>query len=862
MADEEMKDLDEEVSENVEDEDEEIKKENAKPLTEEEAQALSGLEEGITPDMTDVKITEEVRSCFLDYAMSVIVARAIPDVRDGMKPVHRRIIYGMNELGIGPTKPFKKSARIVGDVMGKYHPHGDSAIYSALVRLAQPFAIRYTLVDGHGNFGSVDGDEAAAMRYTEARLSKIAMEMVRDIDQDTIDFVDNYDATEREPAVLPSRIPNLILNGSSGIAVGMATNMPPHNLRETIDALQAIAENPDITASEIMTQYLYGPDFPTGGMILGRGGIRKAYETGQGSIVLRSRSEIEENEKTGKKRIVVTEIPYQVNKALMIENMAKLVRDKVIEGITDIRDESNKEGIRVVIDLKRDAIADVVRNQLFKLTQLQVSYGIINLCLVNGEPKVLPITDLLKYYLDFQVEVVGRRTRTLLRKALDRKHILEGLKIARDNIDEIVDMIKESPSTEVSRVRLMERFQIDEIQANEILNMRLSKLSGIEAQKIIDEIHELEVKIAEFNRILSSRENEVALVIQELEEIKQKYGDERRTEITDDFSAIDDEDLIPEEDIVVTLTKNGYIKRMDSDTFRTQNRGGRGIKGMSTHEDDVVDIILHTKTHTDLLFFTNFGKVYRMRGYQVPVYSRTGKGLPIVNLLSLSEGEQVKSIIHIDDNSCDDSYFLFFATEKGLVKRTPVAEFRSIRQNGKIAITLREDDHLLDVKLTNGHSLIGIASSNGKMVKFQEDDVRPMGRTASGVKGMNLDGGEAVGIVTSMEGEYVFAITSKGYGKMSPFADYRMTSRGTKGVITVNATEKNGNLVTVRAVNGNEDMMIVTQAGVVIRIPLEQVKIAGRNTQGVRIIRLDENQAIASVAVAPHQESVEEPEEE
>ncbi len=858
MLEEKDNELDEELDDEI-DENEDQEVEDNEEFTEEDEKALEDIEEGIVPEMRDVKITETVKSSFLEYAMSVIVSRAIPDVRDGLKPVHRRIIYGMNELGIGPTKPFKKSARIVGDVMGKYHPHGDSAIYGSLVRLAQPFNMRYTLVDGHGNFGSIDGDEAAAMRYTEARMSKIAMEMVRDIDQDTVDFMDNYDGQEKEPTVLPSRFPNLIVNGSNGIAVGMATNMPPHNLVETINAIQAIAENPDITPVELMTTCIYGPDFPTGGIILGRSGIRKAYETGQGSIVVRSKAEIIEHE-NGKKRIIISEIPYGVNKALTIEHIAHLVKDKVIEGITDIRDESNKEGIRVVIELRRDAIAEVILNKLYKLTALQSSFGIINLCLVNGEPKILPITDLLKNYLDFQVEVIGRRTRTLLKKAEARDHILQGLKIAIDNIDEVVDIIKQASSTEVAKNNLISRFGITDIQAKEILDMRLSKLTGLEKTKIEDEITRLNAQIEEYKVILSDRKNELKVVIDELEEIKNKFGDERRTYISNEISNIDDEDLIPEEEIIITLTKNGYIKRVATDTFRTQNRGGRGVKGMQTHEDDVVDILVHAKTHTDLLFFTSYGKVYRMRGYQVPVFSRSSKGLPVVNLLNLEKDEFVRSIISVDEYREGD--YLFFATEQGVVKRTSIKEYESIRQNGKIAISLREGDHLLDVKMTNGNAIIGIASSLGKMVNFNENAVRPMGRTASGVRGMNIDEGIAVGMVTSLEGEYILAITDKGYGKMTHYSDYRLTSRGTKGVITIHATEKVGNLVTIRAVDGNEDLMVITKAGIIIRIPLDQVKVAGRNTQGVRIIRLDENQTVSSVAVVEHQEQEEIVEEE
>jgi len=820
-------------------------------LVEEEVDSLSDIEEGIVAGLTDVDLAKEVRNSFLDYSMSVIVSRALPDVRDGLKPVHRRIIYGMNDLGMQPDKPYKKSARIVGDVMGKYHPHGDSSIYGALVRLAQPFAIRYTLVDGHGNFGSIDGDGAAAMRYTEARMAKIAMEMVRDINEDTVDFMDNYDGSEKEPVVLPSRFPNLLVNGANGIAVGMATNIPPHNLGEVIDAVKAVAYNPDITAVELMNTCLLGPDFPTGGMILGKGGIKKAYETGQGSIVIRSKTEIVERE-NGRKRIVVTEIPYQVNKSNMIEAIAKLVRDKVIEGITDLRDESNKEGIRVVIDLRKDVVPEVILNQLFKLTQLQVSFGIIMLVLDHGQPKVLPIVDVLKLYLEHQVEVVERRTNHLLKKALNREHILEGLLVAQDNIDEIVALIRSSQTTEIAKNALMERFNLSDIQAKEILDMRLAKLTGLEKAKLLDEIEKVRVLIASYRELLSSRENVIELIVKELDEIKEKYSDERRTVLSNDLSNIDDEDLIPEEEIVVTLTKNGYVKRLATDTFKTQNRGGRGIKGMQTNENDVVDILVHTKTHTDVLFFTNKGKVYRIRGYQIPEFSRTSKGLPIVNLLNLDKDEKVMSILSIDEYK--EGEYLFFITKEGVVKRTDAKEFESIRQNGKIAITLKEGDELFSVKHTDGNALIGIAVNKGKMVKFHESDVRAMGRTASGVKGVNVDGSYVVGATTSLEGQYILAVSEHGYGKMSPADDYRLTSRGTKGVLTLNVTPKTGSLVALRAVNGDEDLMIITKGGIVIRMALSQVKIAGRNTQGVRLIRLDEGQEISSIAVVPHEE--------
>ena len=819
-------------------------------------QTLEQIEEGIVPSLKDTAIVDQVQNSFLDYAMSVIVARAIPDVRDGFKPVHRRIIYGMNETGMLPSSPYKKSARIVGDVMGKYHPHGDSAIYQTLVRLAQPFSMRYTLVDGHGNFGSIDGDEAAAMRYTEARMTKLALEMVRDINCDTVDFVDNYDGSEIEPSVLPSRFPNLLVNGSNGIAVGMATNMPPHNLGEVIDGVVAVAHNPNITPEEIMQTCISGPDFPTGGIILGRSGIKDAYSTGSGSIVIRSKAHIESLEH-GKSRIIVTEIPYQVNKATMIENMANLVRDKIIDGITDIRDESNKDGIRVVIELRRDVVPEVILNQLYKNTQLQTSFGVIMLCLVDGAPKILPITDLLKHYLDFQVEVIRRRTKFLLAKDEARIHIVEGLLICHDNIDEVVDIIKASPTPEAATTELINKFGLTETQVNAIMSMALRRLTGIETQKLLAEKQQLLINIGNYHHILESRDNIVEVVCKELLEIKEKYSDARRTEISDDLSNIEDEDLIPQQDIVITLTKNGYIKRQTVDTFKTQNRGGRGIRGMSTNENDIVDIMLYTKTHTDLLFFTDKGKVYRVRGYMVPEFSRNSKGLPIINLINIEQDENVKAIIQADEYA--DGGHLFFVTVNGIVKRTSVKEFESIRQNGKIAISLKEGDMLLDVKLTDGNAIIGIAASNGKMVNFYETDVRPMGRIAAGVKGMNVsDGSICVGVTTSLEGKYILAITDKGYGKLSLAETYRLTSRGAKGVITIKSTDKVGKLVGIRAVEGDEDLMVITINGIVIRTPIEQIKIAGRNTQGVKIIRIEEKQRVSSIAIVAHEEEVEE----
>ncbi len=846
MFEEEDKIINEEVDEKLEEE---------TPVSEEGGNDDGEASAGIVPGLVDVDIAKEVRSSFLDYAMSVIVARALPDVRDGLKPVHRRIIFGMNESGITPDKPYKKCARIVGDVMGKYHPHGDAAIYSTLVRLAQPFSMRYTLVDGHGNFGSVDGDEAAAMRYTEARMSKLSLEMVRDINDDTIDFVDNYDGTEREPSILPSRIPNLLINGSSGIAVGMATNMPPHNLGEIIDGIRAVALNPEISVEEIMANAIHGPDFPTGGIILGRSGIKQAYETGQGTITIRSKCEIEEHA-NGKKSIIVTEIPYQVNKATMIEKIADLVKNKIIDGITDIRDESNHEGIRVVIEVRKDIIPEVLLNQLYKNTQLQVSYGIINLCLVNNVPKVLGIKNLLQEYLNFQIEVIERRTKYRLRKDEQRDHVVLGLLKARENIKEVVDIIVASESAEASAKALIERFGFSDAQTQAILALPLRRLSGIEIEKLKQERIQLEKNIAYYRDLLSDRNKLQGVVLDELVEIKNRYNDERKTEISDALSTIEDEDLIPVENIVITLTAGGYVKRQTVDTFHTQNRGGKGIRGTRTHENDAVKILVYTITHTDLLFFTTLGKVYRMRAHQIPAYSRESKGLPIQNLINLDENEKVIAIISLDHYG--EGTYLSFITKKGLIKRTKIEEFLSIRQNGKIAISLRDDDMLLDVKHTSGSAVIGIASSLGKMVKFDENDARAMGRTASGVKAMNTDGGECIGAITSEEGNLVLVLSENGYGKMTSFDEYRMTNRGTKGVKTLKTTEKIGNIVCVAMVNGNEDLMVVTDNGVIIRTPLEQVRIASRNTQGVRIIQLDNKRKVSNVAIVPHEEEEEE----
>ena len=826
--------------------------------TDEEQQAET-VEAGIVAGLQDVNTVDIVKESFLDYAMSVIVSRAIPDARDGLKPVHRRIIFGMNEGGIYPDKPHVKSARIVGDVMGKYHPHGDSAIYLSLARFAQEWNMRHCLVDGHGNFGSIDGDEPAAMRYTEARMSKIALEMVRDINCDTVDFVDNYDGSEQEPSVLPSRFPNLLVNGSNGIAVGMATNIPPHNLGEVVDGVVAIARNPEISNAELM-QYVKGPDFPTGALILGRGGIKDAYETGTGSIAIRSKCHIEDRgEHGGLKRIIVDEIPYGVNKATLVESIATLARDKIVEGITEVRDETNKKGTRIVIEVRRDIIPEVLLNQLFKNTQLQTSYGIIMLCLIDGAPKIAPLNVLLQTYLDFQVEVIERRTKFLLRKDEDRHHIVVGLIKCHDNIDEIVDIIKASKTPEDATVELMNKYGFSEAQVQAILAMTLRRLTGIEEDKLEAEKAQLEENIAKYNHILSSRENEIEVVVSELLEIKEKYADARRTEITNDAANIDDEDLIPQENIVVAITRGGYVKRLTSDSFKAQHRGGRGVRGMSTNENDIVDNMVYTKTHTDLLFFTDFGKVYRIRGYMIPEFSKSSKGVPIINLINIEKGENVKAIIACDEYA-EDHYLMFF-TKQGVVKKTLISEYESIRQNGKIAISLREGDTLFAVKEVEEETIIGIAANNSKMVNFKCEEVRPMGRTASGVKGIELDENEeVVGVTTSLEGEHILAMTSKGFGKLTPVFDedgsttYRITKRGAKGVTTLKATDKVGDLIAVRAVNLEDDLMCITNAGIVIRTPLNQIRICGRNTSGVKVMNLEGRQKIVSIAIVPHEE--------
>ena len=796
--------------------------------------------------LKEVDISKEMRKSILDYSMSVIVDRALPDVRDGLKPVHRRILHAMNDLGIVANKPFKKSARIVGEVIGKYHPHGDSAVYEAMVRMAQWFSYRYMLVEGHGNFGSMDGDGAAAMRYTEARMSKIAMEMLRDINKNTVDFIPNYDGLETEPKVMPARFPNLVVNGAVGIAVGMATNIPPHNLSETIDAIFAIMDDPDITVLELMDNYIKGPDFPTGGTILGRSGIRQAYETGRGSIVTRSKYNVEEMD-NGKHRIVVTEIPYQVNKANLISKIAELVRDKQVEGITHLNDESNREGIRIVIELRKDVQVDVVMNQLFRLSSLQTSFGVNMLALVNGAPKQMGIKEMLQHYIDHQIEVVVRRTQFDLEKAEARAHILEGLRIALDHIDEIIRIIRSSKTDVEARTNLMETFALSEIQATAILEMRLRRLTGLERDKIENEYQELLLTIADLKDILANHSRVIEIIKNELTDVKERFGDPRRTEISDADYNMEDEDLIPVEDIVITMTTNGYIKRLPIDTYRTQNRGGRGIKGMGINEDDIVELLTTMSTHDYLMLFTNFGKVYRMKGYRIPTSGRTAKGLPVVNLLNLDKEEKVRALVPVKPEN--ESEYLLFVTRNGLVKRTPMSEFNSIRQNGKIAITLRDGDELMGVKQTTGDDEIIIAGSNGKAVRFNEDDIRPMGRSASGVKGFNVDGSVVVGMATSKDGTHLLAVSENGYGKRTAIEEYRLTTRGAKGVKTINITPKTGDLVSVRAVNGNEDAMIITDKGIIIRIAVENIGIYSRNTQGVKLINVGEDESVAKITI-------------
>ncbi|MFS9108205.1 DNA gyrase subunit A [Streptococcus infantis] len=807
-------------------------------------------------NLVNVNLTKEMKTSFIDYAMSVIVSRALPDVRDGLKPVHRRILYGMNELGVTPDKPHKKSARITGDVMGKYHPHGDSSIYEAMVRMAQWWSYRYMLVDGHGNFGSMDGDGAAAQRYTEARMSKIALEMLRDINKNTVDFVDNYDANEREPVVLPARFPNLLVNGATGIAVGMATNIPPHNLGETIDAVKLVMDNPEVTTKDLM-EVLPGPDFPTGALVMGKSGIHKAYETGKGSIVLRSRTEIEET-KTGRERIVVTEFPYMVNKTKVHEHIVRLVQEKRIEGITAVRDESNREGVRFVIEVRRDASANVILNNLFKMTQMQTSFGFNMLAIQNGVPKILSLRQILDAYIEHQKEVVTRRTQFDKEKAEARAHILEGLLIALDHIDEVIRIIRASETDEEAQSELMSKFKLSERQSQAILDMRLRRLTGLERDKIQSEYDDLIALIADLADILAKPERVAQIIKEELDEVKRKFADKRRTELmVGEVLTLEDEDLIEESDVLITLSNKGYIKRLDQDEFTAQKRGGRGVQGTGVKDDDFVRELVSTSTHDHLLFFTNKGRVYRLKGYEIPEYGRTAKGLPVVNLLKLDEGESIQTIINVESERSDDAY-IFFTTRAGIVKRTSVKEFANIRQNGLKALNLKDEDELINVLLTQEDTDIIIGTKLGYAVRFNQSTVRSMSRSATGVKGVNLREGDAVvGARVIIDQDEVLIITEKGYGKRTVATEYPTKGRAGKGMKTANITDKNGHLAGLLTVKGDEDLMVITDTGVMIRTNVANISQTGRSTMGVKVMRLDENAKIVTfttVAAAEKEE--------
>lgn len=798
--------------------------------------------------ITDVNLTGLMKNSFLDYAMSVIVARALPDVRDGLKPVQRRILYGMNELGVTPDKPYKKSARIVGDVMGKFHPHGDFSIYEGLVRMAQDFSYRYMLVDGHGNFGSVDGDGAAAMRYTEARMSKIAVEMLRDINKNTVDFQDNYDGSEKEPTVLPARFPNLLVNGASGIAVGMATNIPTHNLGEVIDAIHLLMQNPDATTEELM-KVLPGPDFPTGGVVMGKSGIRKAYETGRGTIIVRAKVDIEEA-KNGRQRIVVHEIPYMVNKARLIERIAELAREKEIEGITDINDETDREGMRIVIDVRRDASAEVILNNLYKMTLMQTTFNFNMLAIVNGAPKVLSLKQILQHYLEHQINVVRRRTEFDLKKAQSRDHIVQGLLIALDHIDEIIKIIREAQTSEIAKEQLIDRYTLDDRQAQAILDMRLVRLTGLEREKIENEHQKLTEAIADYQDILAHEERINQIIYDELLEIQRKFGDPRRTELqVGDITDIEDEDLIEEEDIVVTLTHNGYIKRLPVDEFKSQNRGGRGVKGMGVHKDDFIEHLISSSTHDILLFFTNSGKVFSMKGYEVPEYGRSAQGIPIINLLGIDNHEKITAVINVSNAADDTDKFLFFVTKQGTVKKTPVDDFRNIRSNGLKAIQLHDGDELIHVNIIDGQQNMILGTRLGYAVSFNAEDVRSMGRSAAGVRGAKLREGDCViGAAPLDSDSNVFVISENGFGKQTPATEYPIKGRGGKGIKTVNVTAKNGPLAGLTTVKGDEDIMLVTDKGVIIRFGIETVSQTGRAAVGVHLIRMDDDSKVATMA--------------
>ncbi len=799
-----------------------------------------------------INLEQEMKTSFISYAMAVIINRALPDVRDGLKPVHRRILYSMDELGLQPDKPFRKSARIVGDCLGKYHPHGDASVYEAMVRLAQPFSTRYPLVEGHGNFGSVDGDGAAAMRYTEARLSKMATEMMADIEKDTVDFMPNFDETLMQPTVLPSRVPNLLINGSGGIAVGMATNIPPHNLGETVDALVAMIDKPDITVDELM-QYLPGPDFPTGGIIMGKMGIASAYRTGRGKIVVRARAEIEQYA-ANRSRIIVTEIPYQVNKARLVERIAELVHEKRIEGISDLRDETDRTGMRIVIELKKDVNANVVLNLLYKHTAMQDTFGVINIALVDGEPKVLTLREMLYHYLEHQKSVVTRRTKYDLEKARERLHILAGLIIALDNIDEIVDLIKKAPNPAEAKARLMERFALSERQAQAILDMRLQRLTGLERDKILEEDRQLKERAAYLESILADERVLLSIIKEEALEVKGRHADPRRTEITQMIDDIDLDDVIQEEDMAVTMTHFGYIKRLSPDTYRAQRRGGRGVKGQATREEDFVESLFVTSSHAPILFFTNMGRVFRIKCYAIPEAGRAAKGIPIVNLLQLQGGEKVTATIPLPRYP-DPNSFLVMATRQGVIKKTPLSEFENIRKGGLIAQNLREGDELIAVEFSDGNDEFLIASKKGKAVRFAEDDVRAMGRTATGVRSITLEGDDAVvDMVKVRPDATVLTVTEKGMGKRTELDQYPLHRRGGKGVFAMMLTDRTGDLTCLRMVTGEEDLMLIRDDGTIMRMPLEQVSVIGRNTQGVRLMRVDEGTKVVSIAVVPHSE--------
>ncbi|HEN6284137.1 TPA: DNA gyrase subunit A [Streptococcus agalactiae] len=799
-------------------------------------------------NLVDVNLTSEMKTSFIDYAMSVIVARALPDVRDGLKPVHRRILYGMNELGVTPDKPHKKSARITGDVMGKYHPHGDSSIYEAMVRMAQWWSYRHMLVDGHGNFGSMDGDGAAAQRYTEARMSKIALEMLRDINKNTVDFQDNYDGSEREPLVLPARFPNLLVNGATGIAVGMATNIPPHNLGESIDAVKLVMDNPDVTTRELM-EVIPGPDFPTGALVMGRSGIHRAYETGKGSIVLRSRTEIETTS-NGKERIVVTEFPYGVNKTKVHEHIVRLAQEKRIEGITAVRDESSREGVRFVIEVRRDASANVILNNLFKLTSLQTNFSFNMLAIEKGVPKILSLRQIIDNYIEHQKEVIVRRTQFDKAKAEARAHILEGLLVALDHLDEVITIIRNSETDTIAQAELMSRFELSERQSQAILDMRLRRLTGLERDKIQSEYNDLLALIADLADILAKPERVVTIIKEEMDEVKRKYADARRTELMiGEVLSLEDEDLIEEEDVLITLSNKGYIKRLAQDEFRAQKRGGRGIQGTGVNNDDFVRELVSTSTHDTVLFFTNLGRVYRLKAYEIPEYGRTAKGLPIVNLLKLGEGETIQTIINARKEDVANKYF-FFTTQQGIVKRTSVSEFSNIRQNGLRAINLKENDELINVLLIDENEDVIIGTRTGYSVRFKVNAVRNMGRTATGVRGVNLrEGDKVVGASRIVNGQEVLIITEKGYGKRTEASEYPTKGRGGKGIKTANITAKNGPLARLVTINGNEDIMVITDTGVIIRTNVANISQTGRSTMGVKVMRLDQEAKIVTVAL-------------